>query len=89
MKNAPATFQRMMNRLIPFESWQEHLDSTDALYNRLTEAKLTVNLSKSQIGKAKVIFLGHVIGQGEVSPVSVKIDSIANFPQPITKKELM
>ena len=104
MKNAPATFQRLMNQVISelpntevyiddiilySNSWEEHMNYTRALYKKLAEAQLTVNLAKSQISKAKVTFLGHVIGQGKVQPIHAKVDAIVNFPQPKTKKELM
>ena len=36
----------------------------------------------------KVTFLGHVVGQGQVAPVS-KIEAIAKFPIPEDKKDLM
>ena len=65
------------------------MEYSKALFDRLTQAKLTVNLSKSQIGKAKVVFLGHEVGQGEVRPKNSKVEAIVNFPQPQTKKELM
>lgn len=34
-------------------------------------------------------YLGKVMGQGEVRPVSSKVAAIANFPVPYSKKELM
>ena len=104
MMNAPATFQRLMNQVIAglentevyiddiviySDTWKQHMEHTKALFDRLSQAKLTVNLSKSQIGKAKITFLGHEIGQGEVKPVNAKVEAIAHFPQPQTKKELM
>ena len=50
---------------------------------------LTINLSKSEFGQAQVTYLGHVVGQGEVKPVSAKVEAIANFPRPESKKQLM
>ena len=79
MENAPATFQRLMNERIAglenvyvyiddlvvySDTWEDHVSHTRSLFNRLSLAKLTVNLTKSHIGKAKVTFLGHKIGQG-------------------------
>ena len=50
---------------------------------------LTINLSKSEFGQAQVTYLGHVVGLGEVKPVSAKVEAIANFPPPESKKQLM
>ena len=50
---------------------------------------LTINLSKSEFGQAQVTYLGHVVGQGEVKPVSAKVEAIASFPRPESKKQLM
>ena len=52
---------------------------------RLTEAKLTVNLMKSEFGHAHLIFLGHVVGQGQIKPVATKVEAIVNssIPRPL------
>ena len=50
---------------------------------------LTINLSKSEFGQAQVTYLGHIVGLGEVKPVSAKVEAIANFPRPESKKQLM
>ena len=63
MKNSPATFQRVVNSLISSwdgckayiddaiiysEVWQQHLQIIRTFFDRLSEAKLTVNLAKSE-----------------------------------------
>lgn len=35
-----------------------------------------------------IVFLGHVVGLGKVRPVQAKVEAIANFPVPTTKREL-
>ena len=67
MTNAPATSQRLMNQVtaglgntevyiddivVHSDSWEQHMDRTRALFDRLSKAKLTINLSKSQTAKA-------------------------------------
>ena len=46
----------------------------------MKEANLTVNSMKSEFCHAKVIFLGHVVGFGQVAP---------RFPMPSDKRDLM
>jgi len=104
MRNAPATFQRLMNYLtadlegvrcylddlvIWSESWQEHLVRLRALFSALSAANLTVNLQKSEFGHAHVTFLGHVIGQGQVAPVAAKVEAVLQYPTPVDRRGLM
>ncbi len=61
LRNAPATFQRLMNRVVSglegcavylddvvvySDSWEEHVRRVRALFERLVWARLTVNLAK-------------------------------------------
>jgi len=104
MKNSPATFQRLINDVIAgldgceayiddiviySDTWEDHLRIIRTFFERLTEAKLTVNLAKSEFARAHVTYLGHVVGQGQVKPVDAKISAISDFPRPESKKQLM
>ena len=70
-------------------TWEQHLERVRELFRRLRTAKLTVNLIKSDFGHAHVIYLGHVVGQGQVKPVMAKVEAIINYPVPHSKKEVM
>ncbi|XP_076037679.1 uncharacterized protein LOC143023085 [Oratosquilla oratoria] len=50
---------------------------------------LTVNLAKSEFGHARITFLGHVVGKGEVQPIAAKITAILQYPAPSDKKGVM
>ena len=104
MKNSPATFQRLINNVIAgldgceayiddiiiySDTWEDHLRIIRSLFKRLTEAKLTINLAKSEFARACVTYLGHVVGQGQVKPVDAKVKVISDFPRPESKKQLM
>ena len=88
MKNAPATFQRLINRLIADidgceaylddviiynDTWENHLGTMQKLFDCLREASLTINLGKSEFGCGHVTYLGHIVGQGKVKPIDAKI----------------
>jgi hypothetical protein len=103
MKNAPSTFQRLMNKVINglegcrvylddlvifADSWSQHLDRLHALFARLRQAKLTINLIKSEIGQAQVVYLGYVVGQGHLRPINAKVQAIVDFPPPTSPKEV-
>ena len=104
MKNSPATFQRLVNSLISnldgckayiddaiifSEEWQQYLQTIRTFFDRLSDAKLTVNLAKSEFCHANLTFLGHIVGQGQVKPVEAKVEAISDFPVPTSKRQLM
>ncbi|XP_071504452.1 uncharacterized protein [Diadema antillarum] len=103
MKNSPATFQRMMNRVIAghdncvvyiddvlvfSNTWEEHVAHLRELFRRLSHAGLVVNLAKCEFGKACVTYLGHKVGRGSVAPRDAKVRAIVDFPVPASKREL-
>ena len=64
------------------------MDGLCSFIHRLEGANLTINLMKNESCHVKVTFLGHMVGQGQVVPVSAKIEAIAKFPIPEDKKDL-
>ena len=94
MKNAPATFQRMANKLVRdidgcegyiddvvifSDNWSDHIRQIKRFFQIMREAKLTINLMKSEFGKATVKYLGHIVGQGQVRPLDAKIQTIVRW----------
>ena len=103
MKNAPATFQRMVNKLVRdidgcegyiddvvifSDNWSDHIRQIERFFQIMREAKLTINLMKSEFGKATVKYLGHNVGQGQVRPLDAKIQTIVKYTIPTSRKEL-
>ncbi|XP_035235565.1 uncharacterized protein LOC118206694 [Anguilla anguilla] len=103
MRNAPATFQRLVNLVVSdlpgceaylddlviySATWAEHINQMGELFDRLSAANLTVNLAKCEFGQATVMYLGKVVGRGQVHPVDSKVESVLAFPAPKTRREL-
>ncbi len=103
MCNAPATFQRLVNIVfddiptctaylddvvIYSPTWAEHLSTLRLVFQRLENASLTLNLAKCEFGKATVTYLGKQVGRGQVRPIASKVDAIASYPAPKTRRQL-
>ena len=83
MKNSPATFQRLINRLIADIDGCEACIDDIIIYSNDWET----HIAKSEFGCGHVTYLGHIVGQGKVKPM--KVEAICAFPQPSTKKQVM
>ncbi|XP_068211743.1 uncharacterized protein [Palaemon carinicauda] len=103
LKNAPVVFQRLMDQVISnmpgirvylddiivfSDTWLDHLSMLKDLLSRLRQACLTINLTKSDFGHAKLQYLRYMIGSGEVSPVAAKVDAITKLSCPRSRREV-
>ena len=104
LHGAPATFQRLMDRVINglddfaaaylddliiySATWKEHLAQLRVVMERLRAAGLTAKPPKCQLGMSRCTYLGHVVGNGLVCPEPSKIQSVETFPTPANKKQV-
>ena len=104
LNGAPATFQRMMDRVVRglesftadyiddiaifSDTWENHLCHIREVLLRLRDSNLTAKLKKCQFGKEECVFLGYVVGNGHVKPDPEKIRSVKEYPVPLTKKQV-
>lgn len=81
LKNSPATFQRLVNTVLAdvpnctayFDDlfvhscdWCRHVESLQAVFTKLKEANLTLNLAKFELAQTTVDSWGMRVGQGIV-----------------------
>ena len=79
----------MDDAIIYSEELDQQIKTTREFFERLSKAKLTINLAKSELCHATLTFLGHVVGQGQVKPVEAKVKAISDFPVLTCKRQLM
>uniref|UniRef100_A0A3B1J0P6 Gypsy retrotransposon integrase-like protein 1 n=1 Tax=Astyanax mexicanus TaxID=7994 RepID=A0A3B1J0P6_ASTMX len=102
-KNAPATFQRLVNTVLSnvpncscylddlviyTSDWPTHIKTIATVFKRLEQATLTLNLAKCEFARATVTYLGKIVGQGQVRPVDAQVSAIVSYPTPTTRREL-
>ena len=104
VRNGPATFQRLMDGLLHQDldisrvyiddiavfssSWEAHCRDLARVFSRLRQAGLTANLSKCQFGQTTCEFLGHLVGNGKVSPAALKVKAVQDFIFPRSKRQV-
>ena len=104
LKNAPATFQRLMEVVLgdcyhcsaPYiddvvvfsNSGAEHVEHLRLVLERMRRYGLTLKEGKCQFGRKKLEYLGHVIGGGELAVPAHRAAAMAEYKQPNTKKQL-
>ena len=98
LQGVPATFQRMMDRLIQglegftaaylddlvvySSTWEEHLQHLRQVFSCLQEASLTAKPKKCQFAMKQCKYLGYVVGNGVVQLELSKIDAVKSFAVP-------
>lgn len=103
LKNAGMSFQRLMDRVLsglPFvfvyiddilvasPDLASHLVHLKAVFQRLKDAGLVLNIAKCEFAKSSVEFLGHRISSAGSAPLTDKVEAVVKFPPPSTVKEL-
>lgn len=74
--------------LIASKNEKEHADDLTAVFAKLAEYNLCINLKKCQFLQSKIEFLGHEIDSSGISPLDSKIQAITDFCKPVTLKDL-
>jgi hypothetical protein len=72
-----------------YASFEDHVKLIDELFTRLENAKLAINLAKSEFCEMFVDYLGNRVGQGKVCPIHAKVEVINSLPIPDSKKKLL
>ena len=78
-----------MDDLVIFSSsWADHVTHVRTVLGKVREAGLTANQAKCHWGGTRMEFLGHLVGEGTVTVPQHRVQALANYTRPITKKGL-
>ena len=103
LRNATQTFQRFINGalagldfvvvyiddiLVFSRTVEEHRAHLRAVFERLKQHHLRINLNKCKLAVSELDFLGYRISEHGVSPIPSKVQSMLDFPKPVTIVEL-
>jgi hypothetical protein len=66
----------------------QHRHHLRQLFQRLEHYGLVINPKKCELGRSQLSFLSHHVSAQGISPLSSRIQSVAEFPQPVDKKKL-
>jgi hypothetical protein len=63
-------------------TWDEHVRHVKKVLDTFQRENLYVKLSKCEFGKTALVYLGHIVGGGQLKVDPSNIDVIVNWPEP-------
>ncbi|CAL9018650.1 unnamed protein product [Prunus brigantina] len=65
-------------------TWEEHLIHVEKLLETLRQYQLRLNMKKCEFGKSSLVYLGFIVGDGELKVDLSKVQAITDWPRPCT-----
>ena len=103
LAQAPAYFQELMTGVLkdlPFamaylddiiiysSTPEEHLEHIRTVFEKLCNAKLSMQLSKCHFFAKEIQYLGHILGSKGIKPVPAKTEAIKAMHPPVNQKQV-
>ena len=67
--------------LIFSHTWEEHVKHVKQVYDVLVREKLYLKMYKCEFGKTYLVYLGNILGGGDIRSYSSKEEVIVNWPK--------
>jgi hypothetical protein len=62
--------------------WEDHIMRFKTVFEFLKKEKLYVKMSKCEFGKTSLVYLGYIVGNGQLKIDPTKVEVIVNWPNP-------
>jgi len=85
---AENVFEYLDDLLVCSPTFEAHIDMLSQVSASLQRAELTINVDKSKFCYSQARCLGYVVGEGCIRTDDAKIQSIQEFPQPSSAKQM-
>ena len=82
------TFAYLDDIIIASDDEVSHVRDLEALFERLVQYNIKINLPKCQFSQKSIEFLGHEVSDKGIKPLPDKVSAINDFPLPETYKQL-
>jgi hypothetical protein len=70
------------------KTWDEHVRHVKKVLDTFQREKLYVKISKCEFGKTALVYLGHIVGGGQLKIGPSKIEVIVKFLEPKSVTEV-
>jgi hypothetical protein len=68
--------------------WEDHIKHVKIVFELLKKEKLYIKLSKCEFGKNYLVYLGYIVGNGQLKIDPAKVEVIVKWPKPTTPTEV-
>jgi hypothetical protein len=74
--------------LIFSRRWEDHIKHVKTVFELLKKEKLYIKMSKCEFGKTSLVYLGYIVGNGQLKIDLTKVEVIVKWPKPTTATEV-
>jgi hypothetical protein len=87
-RDLPCTFVYLDDQWVATRDIDQHMADLRAVFQRLADNGLAINLEKCEFAVPELDFLGHRLSAAGVTPLATSIQVMHDFPRPHTVKDL-
>lgn len=84
----PFVFVYLDDIIVATPTFEKHFEILEKLAKRISDAGLTISVSKSRFCMKTLKYLGYIVSEEGLRPDPEKISAISNYPQPTNIKDV-